>query len=92
MKKKLTAAIAAAMLITVMIPTTAFAHGHGRGGHNRCSDSSQTSYALCSVDGCETSGTHWHDDTCYSGHYRGDGHSYHDYNHENGNCGGGHCH
>lgn len=68
---KIAVALVACMLGLIIMPVTAFAHGHSsRAAVNQ-------RYSLCNVENCNAAGTHYHGDTCYYGHYIGDGHDYH---------------
>lgn len=69
--KKTIATLAAAILIIGLMPVTALAHGHSGGR------TTKTTYSYCSVENCNTSGNHKHNNTTYSGHYIDDGHDYH---------------
>ena len=62
--KKTVLSLAAVVLLAVMLPVTAFAHGGHRGGrHGYVSGTPQ--YALCAVDNCEIYGPHEHDGGWY---------------------------
>lgn len=69
--KKIITIIIVLVLVTAVAPLSAFAHGHGR--------STQTvrKYILCVTENCNTTGLHYHGNICYSGHFTGDGHDYH---------------
>lgn len=74
--KKTVMILAAVVLMMGLMPVTAFAHGHsGR-------SSATAKHSLCGVENCNTAGNHKHGRTTYSGHYLGDGHSYHHSEHD----------
>lgn len=69
--KKTISIFAVVGLMLAIMPITALAHGHGG------SSLTTVKYSLCSVENCNTAGTHAHNGTYYYGHYVGDGHDYH---------------
>ena len=81
MKKRITRALAVAMLVLTALPITASAHGHHRGN-----GAQNNSYSICTVENCNTSGIHCHGDTYYAGHYMNDGHAHRTYGRYNGRC------
>lgn len=74
MKKKIAGIVTLSMLLAMS--TTAFAHGHGGGHHSRRTTATTTSYALCSVDGCNLTYNHNHNGVTYAGHHNEDGHNH----------------
>lgn len=72
-------AVTAAVATLLLSSTTAFAH-HGGGHHSysrsSVSRSSTVNYPVCSVEGCDLTYGHYHDNCYYSGHYANDGHGY----------------
>lgn len=73
MKKKIIASLAVAMTMVTLLSTSVFAHGH----HGNSKGLPSNTYTLCTVRGCNTTGTHKHGNTYYSGHNLNDGHNYH---------------
>ena len=72
MKKRITTMLAAALLVLILLPTAAFAHGHGGKG------SQNTGYSACTVKNCNTTGVHKHGSTYDAGHSLNDGHEHHE--------------
>lgn len=69
--KKLTIILMAAVLVVGLMPITSFAHGHGG------SKAVTSTYRLCDVENCDTTGNHKHNGTTYAGHSKNDGHAHH---------------
>jgi hypothetical protein len=74
--KKLVTVLTVALFVTILIPVTAFAHGHS--GTRRATSNIATRYAVCTVDDCNLTYSHQHDETWYCGHTLNDGHEYHE--------------
>lgn len=65
MKKRITVMLAVTMLMAIAFPVTASAA------------SGTTSYSVCTVENCNTTGVHKHGGAYYAGHYLNDGHEHH---------------
>lgn len=70
---KLFSAAAAAAMISVLFVMPVSAHH----GHHRQAAAVDTRCPVCTVEGCEEEGRHYHDNECYCG-----------YDHEGGYCDG----
>lgn|GEM_PF-1133474 len=73
MKKRIIMLFTTVILLTVLLPTTVFAHGHNQSGNS----SQNTVYGLCTNEDCHMADVHKHEGTYYSGHTLDDGHDYH---------------
>lgn len=69
--KKLMLILSAALMLTLLFPSAALAHGHG----NR---------KACTVSGCTLTMTHKHDEAACPLHYNCAGHAAHSTGHKNG--------
>ena len=74
LRRKITAAAAAALMAAALVTFPASAHGHG---HHRQAVTEDTSCPVCTVEGCTETGRHIHD-----------GHDYCGYDHSSGYCDG----
>lgn len=69
--KKFILLLATVLLVTMLFPASALAHGHGR------STGTRANYAPCNVEDCNITYAHRHDGTWYCGHSLNDGHDHH---------------